>query len=527
MKYLSIFNFFLLGWIYPQTTFSEQLISKAQINDEIEKARELSGKDLKRTIEILKKINLESEAINYKKGILESNNMLMAKYYDMGKYKDVIELSEETEKLALENNDNEILSNTYRLRAIAYTELGFNDESLKNLKKAFGITKKIKSKNYKFYQKALIYNGFASYSAHINAPIDSVIYYQKKSLETAEKLDNNKDYIDKKHFTLALAYINLSKTSVALHHTKDAENYLSKALEICHNKNKYLEVSTYNEFAWLYYDQKKYDKSINFGKLADKLEKQISSPYTRRDIYEVMFKAYVETGEKEKSSIYMNLYTKLNDSLVNLEKKTINTPLKLIKDEQGEIYINNIYKILAIGLASLIVLLLILWVFWRRNQQILHKKYRAIINEIKVDEKSKSKSQDSIQDKGIAITDATTKNLLEKLARFESSKKFLKKEVSRVYVANYLNTNTRYLSDIIKEYRGKNFNNYINGLRIQYITEMLYNNPLYREYKISFLAEDCGFASREVFAVVFKKETGVTPSYFISQLKNDSKETAL
>lgn len=142
MKYLSIFNFFLIGWIYPQTTFSEQLISKAQINDEIKKARELSDKDLKRTIEILKKINLESETINYKKGMLESNNMLMAKYYDMGKYKDVIELSEETEKLALENNDNEILSNTYRLRAVAYTELGFNDESLKNLKKAFGITKK-------------------------------------------------------------------------------------------------------------------------------------------------------------------------------------------------------------------------------------------------------------------------------------------------------------------------------------------------------------------------------------------------
>jgi YesN/AraC family two-component response regulator len=30
---------------------------------------------------------------------------------------------------------------------------------------------------------------------------------------------------------------------------------------------------------------------------------------------------------------------------------------------------------------------------------------------------------------------------------------------------------------IIKEYQGKNFNNYINGLRIEFITEKLYNNP--------------------------------------------------
>ncbi|AZA77307.1 AraC family transcriptional regulator [Chryseobacterium sp. G0186] len=65
----------------------------------------------------------------------------------------------------------------------------------------------------------------------------------------------------------------------------------------------------------------------------------------------------------------------------------------------------------------------------------------------------------------------------------------------------------------------KSFNNYLNGLRINYITAKLYDTPIFREYKISYLAETCGFSSREVFAVIFKKETGVSPSYFINQLK--------
>ncbi|NHQ71954.1 helix-turn-helix domain-containing protein, partial [Elizabethkingia miricola] len=51
-----------------------------------------------------------------------------------------------------------------------------------------------------------------------------------------------------------------------------------------------------------------------------------------------------------------------------------------------------------------------------------------------------------------------------------------------------------------------------------YIIDKLYNNPLYREYKISYLAEECGYSSHQVFITAFRKETGMTPSYFIKQL---------
>ena len=99
--------------------------------------------------------------------------------------------------------------------------------------------------------------------------------------------------------------------------------------------------------------------------------------------------------------------------------------------------------------------------------------------------------------------------------------KYLKKEANVTWLGNNLNTNTRYLSEIIRIYRDKNFADYINGLRIDYIVNKLYNEPKYRQYKISSFAEECGFASSRVFVNAFKKINEVPPSYFIDQLKQD------
>lgn len=521
-KYILLFFSLIFGFTYAQIS------NKAQVDIEIEKAKENSANDPEKTIELCKNIYRASKELGYKEGMLKSNTILMAKYFDRGNFKDVIEISKEAEKLAVETKNNEQLSNVYRLRGASYTELGFNENSRKEFLKALDITGKLTSENYKYYQQALIYNGLASYSAHVNAPIDSVVYYQKKSLEIINKVDDHKDFINKKHHTLTLAYINLGMTSNALHNTRDAEMYFSRALDLCRNERytigKDLEVTALNEFSWLYYDQKKYDKAISYAEQAEKLEKQIRLPYIRRDIYEVSFKSYVEQGKKEDSKKYMNLYTQLNDSLINAEKKTINTPVKHLMAEQGEIHSNSIQKILIITSGIVIILLLAGLFFWKRNQTKLHKKYETIIESLKSkneDSGHTSSSSGISTEKGINITDDTVKVILLKLEKFEKSQKFIKKDLSLTSLANELNTNTRYLSEIIKQYKGKNYNNYINGLRIDYITNKLYENPVYREYKISYLAEACGISSREVFAVIFKKETGVTPSYFINNLKKD------
>ena len=70
-----------------------------------------------------------------------------------------------------------------------------------------------------------------------------------------------------------------------------------------------------------------------------------------------------------------------------------------------------------------------------------------------------------------------------------------------------------------------NFNTYINKLRINYIVEKLKKDSNFMNYKISYLAENCGFSSHSSFATVFKSITEISPVTFIELLRNEKKNS--
>ncbi|WP_407476606.1 helix-turn-helix domain-containing protein, partial [Elizabethkingia anophelis] len=142
------------------------------------------------------------------------------------------------------------------------------------------------------------------------------------------------------------------------------------------------------------------------------------------------------------------------------------------------------------------------------------------INELKVGVTNIDKKIEDNEVIKINISSDKEKSILKKIEAFEASEKFLRKNLTLSYMSNLFNTNPKYLSQIIRENKNQNFNSYINQLRISYISDKLYNTTLYREYKISYLAEECGYASPQVFINAFRKETGMTPSYFINELKS-------
>ena len=90
-------------------------------------------------------------------------------------------------------------------------------------------------------------------------------------------------------------------------------------------------------------------------------------------------------------------------------------------------------------------------------------------------------------------------------------------------MAKQLDTNTKYISEIIHTHKNKNFNTYINELRINHIIQLMKEDKKYLNYKVSYLAEESGFSSHSAFTVVFKSITGITPKQFISFLKKDDK----
>ena len=171
--------------------------------------------------------------------------------------------------------------------------------------------------------------------------------------------------------------------------------------------------------------------------------------------------------------------------------------------------------------------------YFRQRKKQDKVRYEAIIKKLRVENSIESvqenlKSEELNETVEIEIqatsvlSDDKEIEILNGLAKFEEKNKFRDVNLSLSSLASSLKTNRTYLSEVIKKNKGKNFNAYINELRINYIVRKLYNNPEYLNYKISYLAEDCGFVSHSSFATIFKSVLGISPSTFIQNLKEES-----
>ncbi|MBL7705316.1 MAG: helix-turn-helix domain-containing protein [Taibaiella sp.] len=121
-----------------------------------------------------------------------------------------------------------------------------------------------------------------------------------------------------------------------------------------------------------------------------------------------------------------------------------------------------------------------------------------------------------------AIPEETMRKILNHLQEFEAGTLFTNRNISLSYLAGHINTNTKYLSRAINLHKQKDFNGYINELRINYIIECLRKDAVWRKYKISTLADEAGFSSHSKFAAIFKSVTGISPSVFIQYLEEES-----
>ncbi|WP_312765020.1 helix-turn-helix domain-containing protein [Epilithonimonas sp.] len=160
-------------------------------------------------------------------------------------------------------------------------------------------------------------------------------------------------------------------------------------------------------------------------------------------------------------------------------------------------------------------------IFCRRKNKLLRKNHDQMIEMLKqgtLNESNPITKTPTINQN--SISSDTEKKILSKLEAFETSDSFIKKDLTISYLSNQWNTNPKYLSDVIRRNKGTNFTNHVNQLRIPHIVQKLYNEPKYRDYKVGYLADECGFNSPQVFIIAFKKLYGVTSFYFIQQLNN-------
>lgn len=123
--------------------------------------------------------------------------------------------------------------------------------------------------------------------------------------------------------------------------------------------------------------------------------------------------------------------------------------------------------------------------------------------------------------KAFAIKEHVVLLILKRLDQFESKNGFLMHKLTLARLAKKMKTNPNYLARIIKQHRGKEFNQYINDLRISYLITMLDTNK-YRNYTITALANELGFGSTKSFNQAFYKSKGIRYADFIYDLRKNT-----
>lgn len=481
-------------------------------------------------VEVIKKLIVQSKKMNDIPGEIRGLAILQVVAFNNNDYILFGKYSEELEALALQTGDYYSLSLTYTLRGTVSSILDKFPEAEADFDKAIEYGEKITDLASRHMQLSRIYANKAGMSEGLDNN-NKIIENIKKSLELIETIPISHLSPSQKetyYYLYITALTNVSATYLHAYnppHIKLAEPYIKKALSFERITPYYFkanETGVYFSVSDFYAKKGDYQQAINYATKLLRTKEIQENPRERMLAYKVTKDAYAAAKDAKNENIYLKLYTDLNDSINTAEKKTIvqqsrNQIEKSTKEK-------NKYKQKTLLIVSITILLILIaaWGYITKKNQDYHKKYEALITKIKNEKDANTLlelNDQNIRSSSINITDKTIRVLLLKLEKFEQSEKYLQKDISLTSLANRLHTNTRYLSEIIKTYRNKNFTDYINGLRINYIVHQLYHEPKYRQYKISSLSEECGFTSYNAFVNAFKKMNDVTPYYFIEQLK--------
>ncbi len=123
----------------------------------------------------------------------------------------------------------------------------------------------------------------------------------------------------------------------------------------------------------------------------------------------------------------------------------------------------------------------------------------------------------TIKYQGSTMTDEQKRLLAEKLeSLMRDEKVFTRSNLTIDHLAQRLETNSKYISQIINEFYQQNYFHYVNSYRVNE-AKLLLTNPANDKYSILGISNMAGFASKSTFNTAFRKFTGITPSEFRDQ----------
>lgn len=277
-----------------------------------------------------------------------------------------------------------------------------------------------------------------------------------------------------------------------------------------------------------YFKQGRPDKALPYFKKVDAIF--IRKDYIRPDLrenYELLIGYYKSKKDYPQQLRYINQLLRA-DRLLEENYKYLSTKIhkeydtkKLLEAKskvEASLERERLYDLAF--LAIILVLVVAIAGVAVRNRR-LNKKYRAKFEEF-LRSKEKTTARTAAPTGTIDVNPEVVAAIISQLEIFEAKKKYLGKDLTADKLARSFHTNYKYLSKVVRFYKNKNFNTYINDLKIDHIVGLLESSSKFRNYKNGALAEEAGFNTAQHFTNAFSSKMGMSPTFFIREVNKRS-----
>ncbi len=158
---------------------------------------------------------------------------------------------------------------------------------------------------------------------------------------------------------------------------------------------------------------------------------------------------------------------------------------------------------------------------YRKHEKQQRELYEKVIDELK-QEIDFLRSNEQQRYKNSSLDDHNRQDILSKIINvMEYSDKIFDNDFDLNTLADMVGTNYKYVSQVINQEFNKNFSAYLSDYRVQEACRRLNDHEHYDNNTIEAVAESVGFKSRSNFILCFKRVTGMTPSDYQKQAKNN------
>ena len=506
-------------------------------------------------------------------------NMRSKALYRLEKLEETLAASKISLELFKASKDSALLSDTWRVMAIAYNRLGKLDSSLVFTQFLYDYAKvngdyqmrrgsmmllgniatqnKRYQQGYDFYAEAL--QESIKQNDPVNLPVDyynlGLAHFSLRQLDQAKAMFNKSLALSQKNPDLRLLiriYGSLSDIAEKTDNLRERKYYLQKSNEIAEKIGDFRMLATSKTVLMrLSLAEKNYAEAITLGKEAKSYLQRAPFPVLEAQIDSLLYAASKAQGNYPQALSYYEAFSKNQKEIINekeiaqlneisarfnLEKKNL-----LIAKQKAELLASKrANRINLLFIALLLSLLLSIVFAYLRNRKFrtsLYQLEKSVDSQIAVlRDNIENPSEYAIeplkvipataslldqnqiepaQDKSLALFN----QIIETIIR---EKLFLNPELDQKFIVQRLGTNKAYLYDAISTHGDVNFKGLINRLRIDeaktLIRSMVNENKVANPESVMYLS---GFNSKSSFYRLFKTQTGLTPLEYAEEYKKD------